>query len=76
MPIEWHWIRHRSSGSPFSDIRDPHRVSQETEAPGDARAPGRGAGQSQNGEPDGRCREKYSAGFACKQAPTSQAHMR
>ena len=70
-PIEWHKKRPGAAGTAFSDIRDPHRVSQETEAPGDARASGTDAGQSQNAVPAGRGRVRALSLFACKQAPTS-----
>lgn len=43
----WHCTRPRGAVSVFSGMKDPHRVSNETEAHCDARAPGRGAGQPQ-----------------------------
>jgi len=42
-------LRRREAPAPFSGIRDPHRESQETAAPGEARVPRMGAGQPQKG---------------------------
>jgi len=65
----WHCARPWQAGSLFSGMKDPHRVSRETEAPGDARAPGMGAGQPQNGEPACRGRDQNPQ-FSGSPAPT------
>gem|GEM_PF-904934 len=44
----WHHARPRGAVRAFSGIRDPHRVSKETEALCDARGSGTDAGQPQN----------------------------
>jgi len=44
----WHHARPRGAVCAFSGIRDPHRVSKETEALCDARGSGSDAGQPQN----------------------------
>jgi len=57
-PFGWHRKRLRRAVALFSGIRGPHRVSKETEALCDARAPGRGAGQPQNGASARRGRDR------------------
>ena len=75
-PVAWHNARPWGVPDSFSGIKDPHRVSQETEAPGEARAHGTCAGQPQNesGAPQGRagprnCPDCSRAGLA----PTGKA---
>jgi len=55
-PVAWHNARPWGAPDSVSGIKDPHRVSQETVAPGDVRASRRDAGQPQNesGTPRGR----------------------